>query len=156
MKTLLLILLFLASTSASAALSKWVDDSGKVHYSDQAPPANVKAKTLRSSPTNSNPLPEKSEVDAIPVAPKSIAEREADLKKAQKEKKDASQKADQEQSNAEAMKASCSTAQQNLRVLQEGIRVVEVDSTGERSDMDDEKRQQNIAKAQQIISHDCK
>ena len=47
MKKFLLILSVLASANAFAGLSKWVDADGKVHHSDQPPPANVKAKTLR-------------------------------------------------------------------------------------------------------------
>ena len=43
----LLILLMLASTNTFAAISKWVDDQGQVHYSDQPPPPGKQPKTLR-------------------------------------------------------------------------------------------------------------
>ena len=49
MSKFLLILLMLASTNTFAAISKWVDAQGQVHYSDQPPPPDAKAKTLRST-----------------------------------------------------------------------------------------------------------
>lgn len=152
-----LILLLLISENSFAELNKWVDESGKVHYSDQPPPTTVKAKTLRST-SGSAAITSASGVAAAsaPAAPKTIAEREAELKKAQKEKKEAADKAAKEQSDADANKANCNAAQQNLRTLQSGVRMMEIDAKGERSFMGDEQRQQRITKAQQDISTFCK
>jgi len=157
MKKYLFILLMLSNTHAVADLSKWVDANGKVHYSDQPPPANVKAKTLRS--TSSTPaLTSASGVAAssAPPAVKTLAEREAELKKAQKAKKDAADKAAQEQALKEENQANCDAYKQNLRTLQEGMRMVEINANGERSFVSDEQRQQRIAKTQQDISAFCK
>ncbi|HEU0220523.1 MAG TPA: DUF4124 domain-containing protein [Gallionella sp.] len=157
MKKFLLILLVLASTNAFAELSKWVDADGKVHYSDQPPPANVKAKTLRVTSEAAAPASAGGAVAAsAPAAPKTIAEREAELKKAQQAKKEAADKAAQEQARIETEKANCAAAQQNLRTLQEGMRIVEIDAKGERSYVDDEQRRQRIEKAQQGIKTYCK
>jgi len=156
MKEFMLIFLMLTTTSAFAALSKWVDANGQVHYSDTPPPNAEGVKTLRSS-SNSKISANPNDVNAdAPSAPKTIAEREAELKKTQQEKKAAADKADKEKAYAEALKDNCSAAQQRLRVLQDGIRVMEIDANGERSYMNDERRQQNIAKAQQDVSSSCK
>lgn len=149
MKKFLLILLILASANAFAGLSKWVDADGKVHYSDQPPPANVKAKTLRVTSDAAAPA-------SAPAAPKTVAEREAELKKAQQAKKEAADKAAKEQERIDAEKAYCVAAQQNLRALQDGIRMVEIDAKGERSYLDDEQRRQRIEKVQQDIKTYCK
>src|SRR5574340_35860 len=149
MKKFLLILLVLASANAYAELSKWVDADGKVHYSDQPPPANVKAKTLRTTSDTAAPA-------SAPAAPKTIAEREAELKKAQQAKKEAADKAAQEQAIIEGEKTNCESAQQSLRALQDGVRVLEVDAKGERSYLGDEQRRQRIEKAQQNIKTFCK
>lgn len=149
MKKFLLILLVLASANAYAELSKWVDADGKVHYSDQPPPANVKAKTLRTTSDTAAPA-------SAPAAPKTIAEREAELKKAQQAKKEAADKAAQEQAIIEAEKTHCTAAQQNLRALQDGIRMTEIDAKGERSYLDDEQRRLRMEKAQQDIKAYCK
>lgn len=149
MKKFLLILLMLASATAFAGVSKWVDADGKVHYSDQPPPANVKAKTLHVTS-------EAAASASAPAAPKTIAEREAELKKAQQAKKEAEDRAAQEKAGMEAEKANCTAAQQHLRTLQEGMRMVEIDAKGERYYVDDEQRRQRVEKAQQDIKTFCK
>ncbi|MGA7749112.1 MAG: DUF4124 domain-containing protein, partial [Gallionella sp.] len=92
MNKYLLFLLILTSTNAFAAISKWVDSNGQVHYSDQPPPSDAQPKTLRSD-DNTQDTQNASSV----AAPKTIAEREAELKKAQIAKKEAADKAAQKQ-----------------------------------------------------------
>lgn len=150
MSKFLLILLMLASTNTFAAVSKWVDAQGRVHYSDQPPPPATKSETLRSSSNTQDSA--SSSVDAT----KTTAEKEADLKKTNAEKQAADDKAAQKKAAEDALKANCATAQQNVRTLQEGIRMVQVGPNGERSYMSDEQRQQNIARAQQDINTYCK
>ena len=157
MSKFLLIILMLAYTDTFAAINKWVDDQGRVHYSDQPPPSKAKAETLRStsdSEGNANASSAPAAVSA-PAAPKTIAEREAELKKSQKAKQEAAHKALQKQAEEDVKKASCATSQQSLRTLQEGIRIIEVDANGERSYMDDKQRQERIAKAQQDVATYC-
>ncbi len=157
MKKLLLILLMLGGTNAFAGLSKWVDAGGKVHYSDQPPPANVEAKTLRFTSGATAPASTDDAAAAeAPAAPKTIAEREAELRKAQQAKKEAADKAAREQARLEAEKAYCDAAQQNLRALQEGMRMVKIDANGERTYLDDEQRRQRIEKTRQDIEAHCK
>lgn len=157
MSKFLLILLMLASANTFAAVSKWVDAQGRVHYSDQPPPPEVKAETLRSaSDTEGTAGTSGVTATSAPAAPKTIAEREAELKKAQQAKQAAADQAAQKQAAADAVKANCANAQQNLRTLQSGVRMVEIDAQGERSYIDDTQRQQRIEKAQQEISNLCK
>ncbi len=157
MSKFLLILLMLASANTFAAISKWVDVQGHVHYSDQPPPPEAKAETLRSA-SDSEGTAGTSGVTATsaPAAPKTIAEREAELKKVQQAKQAAADQAAQKQAAADAVKANCANAQQNLRTLQSGVRMVEIDAKGEHSYIDDTQRQQRIEKAQQEISNLCK
>lgn len=155
MKTLLILFLFMISQNALAALNKWVDSEGHVHYSDLPPPPNAKATTLRgtSSPSTSTDAntPEKNRAE-----PKTIAEQEADLKKAQLEKKAAEEKAAKDLAYSESLKASCTAAQKNLEILQKGTRIMQLDANGEPSYLEDDQRQQNIEKAKQDISNYCK
>ncbi|MCR4299231.1 MAG: DUF4124 domain-containing protein [Gallionella sp.] len=157
MKKIMLILLVLTSAGAFAGLSKWVDADGKVHYSDQPPPANVKATILRSTSGTAAPAATgDAAASSAPAAPKTIAEREAELKKAQQAKKEAADRAAQKQAEVEAREANCIAARKNLSMLQEGMRLMEIDDKGERSYLNDEQRQQRIAKAQQDIGTHCK
>lgn len=156
MKKILLILLTLASASALAGLNKWVDADGKVHYSDQPPPANAKATTLRSPSSAKDSATESgAAASSAPAAPKTIAEREAELKKAQQAKKEAADNAAQERAEADAKKDSCAAARQNLHTLQEGARIMEIGASGERTYLSDEGRRQRMDKARQDISTYC-
>lgn len=153
----LLICLMLVSTNAFSALNKWVDADGRVHYSDIPPPPDKNTKMLSTTPgiTGSKSAGE-STASSAPAAPKTIAEREIELKKAQQAKKEVADKSAKKQAVAEANKAYCASLQKNLRALQEGIRMVELDADGNQFFIDDEQRQQRIAKIQQDISSNCK
>ncbi len=144
MKYSLFAILLLFSASASCELNKWVDSEGKVHYSDEPPPADVKARTLKA-----------------PTAPaastgRSTAERDAEWKKSQRSKEEAQKKATEEAENAQQMKAHCDAERSNLKLLQEGGRIAILDANGERSYIDDATRQQRIAAAQQEIAKYCR
>jgi hypothetical protein len=145
----LLILLMLASTNTFAAISKWVDDQGRVHYSDQPPPPGKQTKTLREDDTADS-------ASSGASATKTLAEHEAELKKDKAEKQSAADKAAQLKAAEDTLKANCANAQQNLRSLQSGMRIMEVDANGQRYYIDDTQRQQRIDKARQEISNSCK
>jgi hypothetical protein len=146
----LLILLILASTNTFAAISKWVDDQGRVHYSDRPPPPGTQQNLLRED-SNTQDSASSGASDA-----KTIAEREAELKKENAGKQAEADKAAQKQAAEDARKASCDSARENLRALQSGLRVMTVNANGEKSYMDDKERQQRIDKANKAISDYCK
>ncbi|MBK9160448.1 MAG: DUF4124 domain-containing protein [Nitrosomonadales bacterium] len=156
MKTFLLaIFLAFFSLSAHAALSKWVDENGKVHYSDQ-PPLNVKTTTLRTSASPSTPAVDGDASRDAPAAQKTYVEREAELKKAQQAGKETAERAAQEQEVAEVNRKNCEIARSNLASLQAGGRLVEYDANGERRFVEDAELRQRIAKEQQDIGTFCK
>ena len=152
----LLILLMIFSTSAIAEITRWVDESGRVHYSDGPPPVSAQSKKLRSSATSISPdKAGETTAESATSAPKTVAERAAELRKAQLAKQEAADKNAQKQAEADAQKANCTNAQQSLKTMQDGMRIAEFDANGERSYLDDEQRQQLIAKIQQDISRLC-
>ena len=55
MKKYLFAFLILSATNADAGLNKWVDEQGKIHYSDQPPPVGAEASTLRNAPPPASP-----------------------------------------------------------------------------------------------------
>ena len=157
MKISLMVLLMMFGFNAYAEINKWVDEKGRVHYSDQPPPVSIKTKQLHTSSGSSDPADTSgATASSEPAAPKTIAEREAELRKAQQAKKEAADKAAKEQANEEAGKEYCAQARLSLKALQEGMRIAQIDANGERSYLDDEQRQQRIAKTQQDISKHCK
>lgn len=157
MKNCLMVLLMMFGMNAFAEINKWVDENNQIHYSDQPPPASAKTQKLRSSSdTRGSADASGATASSAPAAPKTIAEREAELRKAQQAKKEAADKDAQKQANEEASKAPCAAAQQNLRTLESGIRIRVFTANGESSYMDDEQRRQRIVKTQQDISTFCK
>lgn len=149
MKYCLAIFLLLTSISSHAALNKWVDADGKVHYSDTAP-ADVKAEKLRRSAAP-DPI---SAVSGI-AAPKSLAEREAEWKKSQKRKEEAAQKADQEKEAASIKQKNCEAARGNLATLENSPAIVSYNEKGERIYMDDASRKQSIEESRKAVSSYC-
>lgn len=146
MKRYLPACLLLLSFSAHGALHKWVDADGKVHYSDEPPPADAKAKTLKvqSAPASSG----------VP-ATRTVAEREAEYRKAQKAKQEAEQKSAKQQEEILAKQKNCEGAKQNLKTLEAGAPMATYDAKGERSFLDDNTRQQRIEEARKAISANC-
>lgn len=146
MRNYLFAFLILVASSAHAGLNKWVDEHGKVHYSDQPPPTGVEASKVRASPP-----------PAIAPAPsKTYTEREAELKKARQTQTEANDRAALEQSNRETGQANCNSARQGLRSLQADGRIIEYDESGERRYLSDDERRQRAAEAQAEMAKWCK
>lgn len=145
----LLIFLIMVSSNAGAEVIKWVDNQGQVHYSDQPPPPEVQARILTSTSEDSG------SASAVAGQP-TFVQQAAVLKKAQLAQQAAADQAAQKQAAAAALQANCAGAQQNLRSLQSGIRIMDIKPSGERYFIDDAQRQQRIEKSQQDISNFCK
>jgi hypothetical protein len=145
---LALITLAIISLNAHAALHKWVDADGVVHYSDTVPP-DVSTQTVRD-------VAGKGKTDTPPsYTPKSYVERDAELKKAKQEKEEAEKKKAQQDEAAETKKRNCEAARQNVRLLEEGTRIVTYDANGERSYLDDNARAQRLEEARKAVSANC-
>jgi|KBSMisStaDraftv2_1062788.scaffolds.fasta_scaffold13515_4 hypothetical protein len=122
--------LALCAAPATAALYKWTDASGRVVYSDQPPPGNVKVETLQGPPPVANPN-----------AVKDLANKEMEFKQRQLEKIDAQKLADTERQTAKERAENCALVQANLRQLgEEGITLYRVGANGERVAMDEASR----------------
>jgi len=142
-----IITLALISFSVHAELSKWVDADGKVHYSD-TPPPEVTTKSVRN-------IAGKEQADApASYAPKSLAEREAELRKSNQAKEDASKKKAEEDAKVDTKKRNCEAARQNARTLESG-RVVTYDANGERKFLEDSELAQRLEEANKTISTNC-
>ncbi len=144
-----LIALSLCSMNVHAELIKWVAKDGSVHYSDTAPPEvdtvdtvhNIAGRDQAAAPaTFSN---------------KSVAEREAELRKSKKEKEETASKKAQEKAQADLKKENCAASRENLRILEENTRIVTHDANGERTFIDDAAREQRLNDTRKAISANC-
>lgn len=148
MKYSLAIFLLLISLHSHAALNKWVDADGNVHYSDN-PPADAQVKTLRNST-----VPDAAPVDAS--APKTIMEREAERKKNQLSKEEDNKKAEQEKEKDLAKKKNCESARSNLAVYENSPLLVTYDAKGERTYLDEATHKKETNEARKDVSKYCK
>jgi len=163
MKYSILIILTMFCINAFAESYKWVDESGRVHYSDQPPTSSTNTKILGPTSKTKSTAETGNATESSNTAesgesgePKTIAEREAELKKKQKSDKEAADKAAKDLANKDANQENCDRAQLSLKGLQSGMRIKTLDASGQQVYLDDEQRQQRIEKTQQDISRLCK
>ena len=149
MKSTLAIFLLLISINSHAALNKWIDADGKVHYSD-TPPPDIKVKTLRSSATSETVAP-----GSGVAAPKTLADREAEWKKSQKAKEEDATKAAQAQEAASMKQKNCEISRNNLATLENSPAISTYNSKGERALMDDTARKQSTEEARKAVNSFC-
>jgi hypothetical protein len=161
--------LFIALATALAALSfaapslaqqfKWVDKDGRTQYGD-TPPPGVKATPLRApAGPASAPAAEGKAADGKPAAkakgPLTPAEQEADYRKRQLDAQKSREKDEKKAQDEEAKRANCTSAQEQVRVMESGQRVARTDANGERYFVDDDQRAAELAKARKAASQWC-
>jgi len=144
MKRCLPVFLLLLSVSAHGALNKWVDAEGNVHYSDAPPPPDVKAQILTTPPAASGEPTQKT-----------IAEREAERKKAQKTKEEAAQKDAKQQEEILSRQKYCEALRASLSTLEKNIALYLTNDKGENVLMDTATRQQQLETARKEIGANC-
>lgn len=154
MKYWMAILLALASFNAGAALTKWVDKDGVVHYSDGPPPENVQSETLHLR-SNDRGTAEQAAPASGPAAPKTIFEMERDLNKEKKAREETEKKAAQKEQEEKQKRSNCEAARNQLNTLRSAPRIATYDEQGNRSIMDDEARQQQAEQAEAAVSKYC-
>lgn len=107
--------MLLAAGPAAAVLYKWVDANGRVSYSDQPPPGNVKAEIVGGAPP-----PPTAAAATAPDAVREMANQEVELKKRQ-----AQRVADQKK--AEKLRADAAVQQQACTQMRAEIKIYEAD-----------------------------
>jgi hypothetical protein len=135
----------LSAAPALAAMYKWTDANGRVVYSDQPPPGNVKAEII----TGASP-------PANPNAVKDFAAKEAEVKKRQLERTEAAEKAAQASAETDRRQAECAQARGRLRALNESqANLYKLNEKGERVYLDDAMRRSEIAEQERLLRQYC-
>lgn len=138
----------LLALPAAAEMYRWVDKDGRVHYSDQPPPATIKQqKQMKQRVRPAGPTPS--------ADTPSYVDKEADFRKRQVEQAE-KQAADQKAQQAAAEKQqNCERSRQHLATLQSGSRIARANAQGEREYLDEAQIAQEIREAQQAIAQWC-
>jgi len=132
--------------AAQAQIYKWQDQNNRTVISDR-PPTGVVRK------------PQTIEAEAPPAAAdagKTMADREMDFRKRQKESVERNEKAEKEQRLTAQRQEDCDAARRSLQAMESGERVAMRDARGERYFLDDSQRQQEIARIRQTVQSNCK
>lgn len=151
-----LLLAALLLGSAHAQVYQWKDASGKTVFSDKPPPGKVELP--RQKPIV-DPAGEDAIEDVKPKeskAPKTLADRDLEFRKRQKESQAANEKRQAEQKQEAERQESCDNARRYLHSLESGDRIANRDDKGELVVLDDNQRAQEIAKARQNAQSNCK
>lgn len=146
----------LLAIPALGELYKWTDAQGKVHYSDQPPPPEVK-QPVTVKPRSPAPRTAAPEAAGTPTAaPKSVAEQNAEFNRRRveaAEREAAEKKAAKE---AEERKKNCEQAKARLARAQSGARMTRYGENGETVYLNDAEIEQETARAKQVVDSWCK
>jgi hypothetical protein len=156
-KTVLLIAIItaaLSGTAIGAQTYKWTDAEGKVHYSDQPPPANIKEPTTVKTPRQSSPATPAVK-GAVPPKAKTYTEQEADFKKRQVETAEREAADKKKADEAAEKKQTCAQVRVQLKGLQAGGRITQTNANGEREYLSDAQIGQEIERLKKAEAGVC-
>jgi flagellar motor protein MotB len=148
------------AAAASAQQYKWTDSSGRVQYGDVPPPGVSVTRLKRSTggyatPSDAPAADAKDAAKAAAKGPLTPAEQEAAYRRRQQDAaKDRDKQAAADQ-QAAAKRQNCASAQENLRALESGQRIMRTDAKGERVYLEDAQIQQEAARARAVVQQAC-
>lgn len=144
----ILVVIF-SSETIQAKVYKWVDENGKVHYSDK--PFDDKAKELKIN-DNVNPQQQRA---AKERAKKLIEMQQRSVKNRLETEQEKRQQQQQNEEQSRQHSIACARAKEGLRILQMQRPIYDMDEKGERRFISDEERKREIAKYKQVIADGC-
>jgi hypothetical protein len=142
----LLMALALAAAPAIAATYKWTDANGRVIYSDQPPPPNVKAESLAPPPPPANPN-----------AAKDLATKEAEIRQQKKKAAEEEQKSAKARVEANQKQQQCARARSQLLALQssDNVALYRPNEKGEQVYMDQAAKLREAEVISSFIRQNC-
>lgn len=162
----LLALLLLGIAGSAMAQWKWRDATGKVLYSDLPPPAGIPEKDVLQRPPSQRqqvivrstdvPASAPRQAASPASAPPSKAELEQQAKQKAEQEQQLKRQKEEERKVAEQRAENCKRASNNLRALEEGIRISRRTDAGETVYLDEKQRAEEVARTRAIVSSDCR
>lgn len=145
MKALPLLLMILAF-GCQAAVYKWTDSQGRVHYTDTPPPRQT-AQAVRTG---------KSHEAEAEASRKILADRLADSEQRRQQTREAEEKRRQAEEEARRKEDNCRRAREQLTRLQGSGNVARLDERGQPYILGDAERQAAISEARKRIGEFCR
>jgi type IV secretory pathway VirB10-like protein len=153
----------MAFASLAQAQYMWIDEKGVKQFSDKAPPSSVPLKNILKAPRGVETavlVPADAPAATAPAAAKpnaapTVADRNADYNKRQKEKAALEEKEKTAREAKAAQAELCDSLRANKRVLDSGVRIGVQDKTGERAFMTEQQRAAEAGKVDKALAS-CK
>ena len=161
--------------TAANAQWRWRDKTGQINASDRPPPRDVPDKDILSRPNTPDArraglLPaaagaaDASASAAAPTAPNAPAasapptalEREVQARKKSADEDKANKSRAEEERVAQARAENCRSARNQLTALESGQRIARSNDKGEREVLDDKGRAEEMRRAREVISSECR
>jgi hypothetical protein len=162
----------LGSCPLAMAQYMWIDDKGIKQFSDRPPPPSVPAKRILKAPGKPvfDPNAAPAQTDAAASVPggapadaatgaetgakaaPTLTERNAAFNQRRADAAAADKKAAADAQQQADTAANCDAARQNQRALDQGIRIANVDKSGERAIMTDAERAEFGKKNQKVLA----
>ena len=140
---LILCTVWLATSAVQAEFYKWVDDTGRIHYSEIPPPSdNFQVIIPRSSPT----ITKRPETNEKPTS-KSFGQKEQNVN-------DPAEKRRITEDNEQIRKKNCAAATHNLKTLQSSGRIKLLDE-GEYRILSPEEKAAKISQSKKHVEEYC-
>jgi hypothetical protein len=147
----------LPAMPALGELYKWTDAEGKVHYSDQPPPPNVKQPVTVKPRSPAAPAAAPEAAGTPAAAPKSYVEKDAEFNRRRVEAAEREAAANKAAKEAADKKKNCEQAKAHLAGMQSGgRRITRHDEKGELVYLSDAEIAQETARAEQVAESWCK
>jgi len=150
----------------AAAQWKWKDKSGRVQYSDLPPPPTVSdadilqrpngASLRKAAPAFAAEGAGSAAASTAPTAAASGVDPELEAKRRKSSEEDAAKKRAEEEKQKAARAENCQRAKNQLRALEDGMRMARVNAKGEREILDDKGRAEEAKRARDVMASECK
>ncbi|MBI2770736.1 MAG: DUF4124 domain-containing protein [Burkholderiales bacterium] len=145
----------------------WVDKDGRKVFSDQAPPADIPAKSVIKQPGGARLSVAAAEPEAAasgaakPAKPASAPrlsgkDKELEEKKKLADAAEAEKKKADDEKRAKVQADNCARAKQTKANFDSGTRIARTNAKGEREVLDDAARAAETKHLQDVIATDCK
>lgn len=139
-----LLLLFI-SGPGFAAMYKWVDADGNVHYTQSPPPGDIEGETIKPPP--------KVDTDK---ALKELQDRQDKIKSINEDRTREAEEEKMKEGNLAKKKAACDLAKDKLAKASGSTRVYATDEKGNRVKLGEDERQARIDAAKKEVAEFCK
>ena len=161
-----LAVLMLCIALPAQAQWKWKDTAGKVQYSDLPPPNGTPDKDILQRPANQQrqqiviqPYGASASAASAPAfaaSGPSKAELEQQAKLKQQEREQLAKLKEEERRVAQQKRENCGRAQENLKLIESGVRLNRPNERGEMAVLDDRQRNEELQRTRAVIASECK